>query len=134
MLFFDPQVEGCAGCPANLLLVVHDPSLERWRNDVTSYIDTAVIVAVGAVIVRHWWRRTRAARHVIAPILWAAVPAVAYLVTREIADDFVTLSRRGRGLCISFCRSGWRCGRWCSWPACCAPAWTMPASARCCHS
>jgi hypothetical protein len=48
MLFFDPHAEGCAGCPANLLLVVHDPGVERWRNDVTSYIDTAVIVAVGA--------------------------------------------------------------------------------------
>src|SRR6266496_4510613 len=54
MLFFDPHAEGCAGCPANLLLVVRDPGVERWRNDVTSYIDTAVIVAVAAVIVRHW--------------------------------------------------------------------------------
>ena len=95
MLFFDPHAEGCAGCPANLLLVVHDAGAERWRNDVSSYLDTAVIVAVGAVIVRHWWRRTRAARYVIAPVLWAAGPAVAYLVTREVADDFVTLSPTG---------------------------------------
>jgi signal transduction histidine kinase len=95
MLFFDPHSEGCAGCPRNLLLVVHDAGAEQWRNDVSSYLDTAVIVAVAAVIVRHWWRRSRAARYVIAPVLWAAVPAVAYLVTREVADDFLTLSPAG---------------------------------------
>jgi hypothetical protein len=85
MLFFDPHAQGCAGCPANLLLVVHDPGAERWRNDISSYLDTAVIVAVAVVIMRHWWRRTRAARHVIAPVLWAAGPALAYLVMREVA-------------------------------------------------
>jgi signal transduction histidine kinase len=106
MLFFDPHAEGCAGCPANLLLVVHDPGVERWRNDVSSYIDTAVIVAVGAVIVRHWWRRTRAARYVIAPVLWAAGPAVAYLVTREVADDFVTLSPTGARIVYQFMPAG----------------------------
>ena len=102
MLFFDPHAEGCVGCPANLLLVVHDAGAARWRNDVSSYLDTAVIVAVGAVIVRHWWRRTRAARYVIAPVLWAAVPALAYLVTREVADDFVTLSPTGARIVYQF--------------------------------
>jgi signal transduction histidine kinase len=106
MLLFDPQAEGCAGCPTNLLLVVHDPGIERWRSDVTSFIDTAVIVAVGAVIVRHWWRRTRAARYVMAPVLWAAVPAVAYLVTREVADDFVTLSPTGARIVYQFMPAG----------------------------
>jgi signal transduction histidine kinase len=106
MLFFDPHAEGCADCPANLLLVAHDPGLEQWRNDVTSYIDTAVIVAVGAVIVRHWWRRTRATRYVIAPVLWAAGPAVAYLVTREVADDFVTLSPTGARIVYQFMPAG----------------------------
>jgi signal transduction histidine kinase len=102
MLFFDPHAEGCAGCPANLLLVVHDPGAARWRNNVSSYLDTAVIVVVGAVIVRHWWRRTRAARYVITPVLWAAVPALAYLVTREVADDFVTLSPTGARIVYQF--------------------------------
>jgi signal transduction histidine kinase len=106
MLLFDPRAGGCAGCPANLLLVVHDPGVERWRNDVTSYLDTAVIVAVGAVIVRHWWRRTRAVRYVIAPVLWAAGPAVAYLVTREVADDFVTLSPTGARIVYQFMPAG----------------------------
>ncbi len=100
MLFFDPHAEGCAGCPANLLLVVHDPGVERWRNDVSSYLDTAVIVAVGAVIVRHWWRRTRATRYVIAPVLFA------YLVTREVADDFVTLSPAGARIVYEFMPAG----------------------------
>jgi signal transduction histidine kinase len=66
----------------------------------------AVIVAVGAVIVRHWWRRTRAARYVIAPVLWAAGPAVAYLVTREVADDFVTLSPTGARIVYQFMPAG----------------------------
>jgi signal transduction histidine kinase len=106
MLFFDPHAEGCAGCPANLLLVVHDAGAERWRNDISSYLDTAVIVAVGVVIVRHWWRRTRAARYVIAPVLWAAVPAVAYLVMREVADDFLTLSPTGARIVYQFLPAG----------------------------
>ncbi|HEY3091431.1 MAG TPA: hypothetical protein VGJ59_25570 [Jatrophihabitantaceae bacterium] len=106
MLFFDPHAEGCAGCPANLLLVVHDPAAERWRSDVSSLLDTAVIVAVGALIVRHWWRRTRAARYVIAPVLWAAVPAVAYLVTREVVDDFVTLSPTAARIVYQFLPAG----------------------------
>jgi signal transduction histidine kinase len=106
MLFFDPHAEGCVGCPANLLLVVHDAGAERWRNDVSSYLDTALIVAVGAVIVRHWWRRTRAARYVIAPVLWAAVPALAYLVTREVADDFLTLSPTGARIVYQFLPAG----------------------------
>jgi signal transduction histidine kinase len=106
MLFFDPRAEGCAGCPANLLLVVHDAGAERWRNDISSYLDTAVIVAVGAVIVRHWWRKTRAARHVIAPVLWAAVPAVVYLVTSEVADDFLTLSPTGARIVYEFMPAG----------------------------
>jgi signal transduction histidine kinase len=106
MLLFDPRAEGCAGCPANLLLVVHDVGAERWRNDISSYLDTAVILVVGVVIVRHWWRKTRAARHVIAPVLWAAVPAVVYLVTREVAADFLTLSPTGARIVYQFMPAG----------------------------
>jgi signal transduction histidine kinase len=106
MLFFDPHADGCASCPANLLFVVHDAGAQRWRNDISSYLDTAVIVAVGAVIVRHWWRKTRAGRYVIAPVLWAAVPAVAYIVTREVADDFLTLSPTGARVVYQFLPAG----------------------------
>jgi hypothetical protein len=134
MLLFDPRAEGCAGCPANLLLLVHDAGLERWRNDVTSYLDTAVIVAVGAVIVRHWWRRTRAARYVIAPVVWAAGPAVAYLVTREVADDFVTLSPTGARIVYQFLPAGLAV-----WPlvflvSLLRTRLDYAASARCCRS
>jgi len=65
-----------------------------------------VIVAVGAVIMRHRWRRTRAVRYVIAPVLWAAGPVVAYLVTREVADDFVTLSPTGARIVYQFLPAG----------------------------
>jgi DNA-binding NarL/FixJ family response regulator len=91
MLFYDPQAEGCSQCPPNLLLIAHDPGLERGITDITTYLAVAVIVGVVALIARHWWRATRAARHVMTPVLWAAGPAAAYFVMREIAD-LVTLS------------------------------------------
>jgi hypothetical protein len=91
MLFYDPQAEGCSQCPPNLLLIDHDPGLERGITDITTYLAVAVIVGVVALIARHWWRATRAARHVMTPVLWAAGPAAAYFVMREIAD-LVTLS------------------------------------------
>lgn len=105
MLFFDPHAEGCAGCPANLLLVVHDRSVEQVINDVTTYASIAVILGVGAVIARHWWHRTRAARYVIAPVLWAAVPAVAYMAAREVGD-LVTLSPTGARIVYEFMPAG----------------------------
>jgi signal transduction histidine kinase len=91
MLFYDPQAEGCSACPQNLLLIDHDPGLEQAITNVTTYIAVAVIVGVVILIARHWRRATRAARHVMTPVLWAAGPAAAYFVMREIAD-LVTLS------------------------------------------
>jgi signal transduction histidine kinase len=105
MLFFDPRAEGCAGCPANLLLVDHDRGVEQVINDVTTYTSIAVIIGVGAVIARHWWRKTRAGRYVMAPVLWAAVPAVAYMAAREVGD-LVTLSPTGARIVYQFLPAG----------------------------
>jgi signal transduction histidine kinase len=85
MLVYDPAVD-CRRCPDNLLLVGQHRDVWRDINDVTSVVSVVVIVSVVAVIVRHWIVATRAARHVMAPALWAAGPAAAYLVGIEIAD------------------------------------------------
>jgi signal transduction histidine kinase len=105
MLFSDPHAEGCGRCPANLLLVDHDPGLGQAINDATDYIAVAVIAAVVALIVRHWRRATRAARRVMAPVLWAVPPTAAYLVTREVAD-LVTLSATGQRIVYEFMPAG----------------------------
>jgi signal transduction histidine kinase len=90
MLFFDPRASGCT-CPRNVLLVDHDPGAFRAVDHITSYLSAAIILGVAVLIVRHVRRATRAARHVMAPVLWTVAPALVVLLAQEYAD-VVTVS------------------------------------------
>ena len=90
MLFFDPTANGCTGC-RQLLLVDHNQRLYQDVDKTTSYISAVAITAVAVVIVRHWSRATRAARHVMAPVLWLVGPAVVYLLADQY-QSVVTVS------------------------------------------
>jgi signal transduction histidine kinase len=90
MLFYDPQQEGCAWCSNNLLLIYHDPGIESIINTSQNCFSIVLIGGAVVLIVRHWRRATRAARHVMSPVLWAVWPTVAYLVTYSVSN-FVTL-------------------------------------------
>lgn len=91
MLFYDPRFDGCAGCPRNLLKVTDNETAYRAVNHVSTYGSVVVIVFAAAIIVRHWWRATRAARHVMAPVLWMVGPAALFILSLEF-EDAVTLT------------------------------------------
>jgi signal transduction histidine kinase len=105
MFFFDPRAEGCTRCPGNLLLVFHDRGASQAIEDASTYVSVAVILGVGVLIVRHWRRATRAARRVMAPVLWTVGPAVAYLAASEVAGP-VTLSPTGQRIVYEFMPAG----------------------------
>lgn len=85
MLFFDPSQNGCPGC-RQLLLVDPDQRVFRTVEQTTTYLSGLLILAVATVIVRHWRRATRAARHVMAPVLWMVGPTVVYLLADQLID------------------------------------------------
>jgi signal transduction histidine kinase len=105
MLFYEPDFEGCQGCPRNLLQVVHDRGAFRMVDHISTYGSTLVIVFAAAVIVRHWWRATRAARHVMAPVLWMVGPAVAFILGLEL-NDAVTLSAEAQHVIVDYLPAG----------------------------
>lgn len=85
MLFFDPNTVGCYGC-RNLLLIDPDPTIGPAVNHATTYVSAFMITMAASVVVWHWRRATRAARHVMAPALWMVGPAVVYLLGVQLTD------------------------------------------------
>jgi signal transduction histidine kinase len=84
-LFDDSKMLGCT-CESNLLLVYRNPHLEHVINTFQGYISILLIAGAVVLIVRHWRRATRAARHVMQPVLWAVWPAAGYLVTWQVGN------------------------------------------------
>lgn len=104
MLFFDPNQNGCSGCK-QLLLVDGDQDVYTAVDHTTTYLSAAITVGVAAVIVRHWWRATRAARQVMAPVLWLVAPAAAYLVANQL-PDVITLSSQTQHVIQAYLPAG----------------------------
>jgi signal transduction histidine kinase len=105
MLFYEPDYEGCQGCPHNVLQIVRDRAWFRVVDHISAYGSLVVIAAAAAVIVRHWWRATRAARHVMAPVLWMVGPAVTFIVAQEL-ENVVTVSAYTQHVIIDYLSAG----------------------------
>jgi signal transduction histidine kinase len=101
MLFYDPRFEGCTGCPRNMLKVSDNETAYHVADHVSTYGSLAAVVFAAGVIVRHWWRATRAARHVMAPVLWVVGPAVAFILSQEF-EDVVTVSSYTQHVIIDY--------------------------------
>jgi signal transduction histidine kinase len=103
MLFYEPDYppRSCEDCARNLLQIVHDPGASRIVDNINTYGSLVVIVFTAAVIVRHWWRATRAARHVVAPVLWTVGPAVVFIVGAQLTDA-VTFSAETRHIIVDY--------------------------------
>ena len=82
---YDPRSD-CSNCPRNLLLVHRDDALAHTFDTVSTTVSIVLMLTVTALIVRHWIRATRAARHVMIPVVWAVGPALVYLIAVEVAD------------------------------------------------
>ena len=105
MLFYEPGYEGCTGCPRNLLQVAHDRGAYRVADHLSTYGSLLVILFAAALIVRHWWRATRAARHVMAPVLWVVGPAVVFIVSQEF-EAVVSVSAEAQHVIIDYLPAG----------------------------
>jgi signal transduction histidine kinase len=105
MLFYDPRFEGCADCPRNLLQVTDNEAAYRAVNAASTYGSVIVIVFAAGLIVRHWWRATRAARHVMAPVLWAVGPAVAFILGLEV-EGVVSVSADTERVIVDYLPAG----------------------------
>lgn len=105
MLFYEPDFQDCPGCPRNLLQVVRNRGAFVVVDHITTYGSLVVIVAAATVIVRHWLRATRAARHVMAPVLWVVAPAVAFILGLEISGA-VTLPAEAQQIIVAYLPAG----------------------------
>jgi signal transduction histidine kinase len=83
-MFSDPRTEGCTRCQRNLLLVDADASVESTLSTVSTVTSIVIVAAITGVIVRHWWRATRAAKYVMAPVQWVVIPAAGYIAVAEV--------------------------------------------------
>lgn len=105
MLFYDPRFEGCAGCPRNLLKVTDNETGYHVVDHISTYGSLVVIIFAAVLIVRHWWRATRAARHVMAPVLWMVGPAVTFILGLEL-NDAVEFSAETQHVIIDYLPAG----------------------------
>jgi signal transduction histidine kinase len=85
-MFDDPQANGCVRCPRNLLLVDSDTSLQHTVSNIATSISVVLVATTAALIVRHWWRATRAAQYIMAPVLWVVAPAAGYIAVSQVAE------------------------------------------------
>lgn len=77
-LFYAPQADGCAACPANLLLIEHDPAMIARIDSVTILINQGFTITVAVVILWHWWMSAGYRRRSMNRLLLVAIPIVVY--------------------------------------------------------
>jgi signal transduction histidine kinase len=87
-LVYDPALDGCPQCGANLLLVDHSTAAQDLINAVQSVLGIAIGVAAVAVLVRRWRSTTAPGRAVLGPVLLVA-SAVGAIVVLRVVVDFV---------------------------------------------
>ncbi|HEY3185266.1 MAG TPA: LuxR C-terminal-related transcriptional regulator [Gaiellaceae bacterium] len=79
-LFRDPRLEGCDGCPKNLLLVHGDHRLYALANVVLPLVAIVLGCTILAHIVARWREATAAARRALEPISWTGPAAIVVAV------------------------------------------------------
>ena len=84
---YDPR-SNCQGCPRNLWLIRRDDAMAHTISNVTSAVSLMLMLLVTVLVARHWARATRAAHHVMMPVIWGVGPALIYLVGSEIVNNF----------------------------------------------
>ena len=79
-LFRNPELEGCDGCPRNLLLVHGSHTLYAVANVVLPLIAIVLGCTILAHLVARWRGATAAARRALAPICWTGSVAIVVAV------------------------------------------------------
>ena len=106
MLFWDPRQDpACGSCPDNVFLVHGDAGVAAAVGNVSTYVTLAILAFVSFLIAQQWRRATRAARHVMRPVLWTVGPAVVYIALRELGDR-LDLSPAGVRVVYGFLPAG----------------------------
>jgi signal transduction histidine kinase len=75
-LFYDPHLEGCAGCPENLLLASANSDLNAVANVVPSALAIVLVLAILARLARRWRAASPPARRVLGPVVWTGWAAL----------------------------------------------------------
>jgi hypothetical protein len=68
--FRDPQLEGCADCPHNPVLVHASERLAESPDLIGTIVGAVIAAGVVALLLDRWRRATAPARRVLAPVLW----------------------------------------------------------------
>jgi signal transduction histidine kinase len=85
-LVWDPRLDGCPQCGANLLLIHRAPAVQRVLDVVMSLVGVVIGTGVGVELGRRWRTASPVGRAVLGPVLWAAVLGVGITVARMIVD------------------------------------------------
>jgi signal transduction histidine kinase len=75
-LFYDPRLEGCPGCPQNLLLVSANSQLDAVANVVPIALAILLVLAILARLARRWRVASSPARRVLGPVVWTGWAAL----------------------------------------------------------
>ena len=74
--FYDPALEGCGGCPQNLLLVSANGELDAVANVVPSTLAILLLLAILARLAWRWRAASLPARRVLGPVVWTGWAAL----------------------------------------------------------
>jgi signal transduction histidine kinase len=94
-LSWDPVLDGCQQCPANLLLELGGPRVGAAVAPWTRPLDWFVLVSLVFLLARHWLRATRRSRRVLAPVVGMATVVLLLLVAFLLAASFKHLPAAG---------------------------------------
>jgi PAS domain S-box-containing protein len=86
ILLFADTKHSCAECPSNVLLVHRDQGLADALDIATAVLAVALIVGIGAVLVRRWRSASIAYRRAVAPVLISSGVMLGALVASLIYD------------------------------------------------
>jgi signal transduction histidine kinase len=95
-LFYDPRLEGCGGCPQNLLLVSANSTLNGVANAVPSALAIMLVLAILARLGWRWRVASPPTRQVLGPVVWtgwAALLIVAVTIGLYAGEVSLTVDR-----------------------------------------
>ena len=87
LLFWNPRTNGCAGCPANLLLVSGSNSIEHIFDVISVPVGLTISAIVLTLIVRHWRSARGWSRRVMVPLVWISFAVVALSVVQTVTGN-----------------------------------------------
>ena len=77
--FYNPHVS-CPPCPANLILIKHDPSLAHVLSQIDGAIGVAFAIVGGVRLIEHWRTASLRGRRALTPVFVALIPVVAVAI------------------------------------------------------